>query len=191
MRIITPKIRVFLSILGLLVTSVYGQNMKEKDTASDNAPIEKIKLTDAEWRKKLTPQQYSVLRQSGTEVSHSSPLNDEHRKGTYVCVGCGLPLFTSEMKYDSGTGWPSFFDAIKGHVETKKDWSMLIPRTEYHCARCGGHQGHLFKDGPKPTGLRYCNNGLTIKFIPEDKEKSNSEEKMKFARNTKPAEKAK
>jgi len=177
MRRTTPKI-IFLSILGLLVTSVYGQSMKD-DTS--NAPIEKIKLTDAEWRKKLTPQQYSILRKGGTEVAYSSPLNDEHRKGTYVCAGCGLELFTSEMKFDSGSGWPSFFDVIKGHVETKKDWSHLFPRTEYHCTRCGGHQGHIFKDGPKPTGLRYCNNGLALKFIPEEKtnseENNNSEEK--------------
>lgn len=193
MRITTPKIRIFLTIFALLVTSVYGENMKEKETPSNDQPIEKIKLTDAEWRKKLTPQQYSVLRQSATEVSHSSPINDEHRKGTYVCAGCGLPLFTSEMRYDSGTGWPSFFDVIKGHVETKKDWSLLIPRTEYHCARCGGHQGHLFKDGPKPTGLRYCNNGLGLKFIPEEKEKekTNSEEKKVVVQNTKSVEKTK
>lgn len=185
MRNTAPKFKILLSILGLLVTSVYGENMKEKDVPTNNAPIENNKLTDAQWRKKLTPQQFSILRQSGTEVSHSSPLNDEHRKGTYVCAGCGQTLFTSEMKYDSGSGWPSFFDVIKGHVETKKDWSLLIPRTEYHCARCGGHQGHVFKDGPKPTGLRYCNNGLALKFIPEEKEKESNIPKDKAKLETK------
>lgn len=171
MRHSIPKIKI-LSAIVLLVTPVYGLAMENSTKTPPIEKIEKIKLTDAEWKKKLTPQQYRILRKADTEVSHSSPLNDEHRKGTYVCAGCGLPLFTSEMKYDSGTGWPSFFDVIKGHVETKKDWSLFFPRTEYHCTRCGGHQGHLFKDGPKPTGLRYCNNGLALKFIPEEKEKT-------------------
>ena len=136
--------------------------------AADGAPppIVKIVKTDAEWRKILTPQQYNVLREEGTERPGSSPLNNEHRKGTFVCVACELPLFDARTKFDSGTGWPSFFEARKGAVESKVDLKLGMPRDEYHCARCGGHQGHVFDDGPKPTGLRYCNNGVALKFIP-------------------------
>jgi peptide-methionine (R)-S-oxide reductase len=105
------------------------------------------------------------LRDEGTEPAGSSPLDKEYRKGEYRCAGCDLPLFTSEMKYDSGTGWPSFFQHIAGHVQTKRDFKLIWPRTEYHCARCGGHQGHVFDDGPKPTGQRWCNNGLALVFI--------------------------
>ena len=130
------------------------------------APIAKVVRTDAEWRKLLTRQQYHILREEGTEPPFTSPLNDEKRKGTFVCAGCALPLFESGTKYDSGTGWPSFWDAIKGAVETKSDYKLILPREEYHCARCGGHQGHVFDDGPKPTGLRYCNNGIALKFVP-------------------------
>lgn len=130
-------------------------------------PIEKLNLTADEWKKRLTLEQFYVLRQQGTESPAFSILSRERRKGTYLCVGCGLPLFTSEMKYESGTGWPSFFDVMKGHIETQKDERLASPRTEYHCARCGGHQGHLFDDGPPPTGLRYCNNGTALKFIPD------------------------
>lgn len=128
--------------------------------------IEKIERTDAEWRRLLTPAQYEVLRREGTESAGSSPLNDEKRKGEYRCAGCDLPLFTSEMKYDSGTGWPSFYTTLPGGIETKWDFKMILPRTEYHCARCGGHQGHVFDDGPPPTGKRWCNNGLALKFVP-------------------------
>jgi peptide-methionine (R)-S-oxide reductase len=126
----------------------------------------KVVKTDEEWRVLLTRDQYRVLRQEGTERPFSSPLNDEKRKGTFVCAGCALALFESRTKYDSGTGWPSFWDCIKGRVETKVDFEIGYPRTEYHCARCGGHQGHVFDDGPKPTGLRYCNNGVALKFLP-------------------------
>jgi peptide-methionine (R)-S-oxide reductase len=126
----------------------------------------KIELSDAEWKRRLTPEQYYILREEGTEAAGTSPLNHEKRKGVFHCVGCDNPLFTSEMKYDSGTGWPSFFTTIDGAVETKRDFKLIIPRTEYHCARCGGHHGHVFKDGPKPTGLRYCNNGAVLKFVP-------------------------
>jgi peptide-methionine (R)-S-oxide reductase len=171
MRRATPKIKILLSIIALLATPIYGKPM-EKAEIPPPLPIKKTNLSDAEWKKKLSPQQFRILRQGSTEVAYSSPLNDEHRNGIYICAGCELPLFTSEMKYDSGTGWPSFFDSIKGHIETKKDWSHVFPRTEYHCARCGGHQGHLSKDGPKPTGLRYCNNGLALKFVPKEKEKA-------------------
>jgi peptide-methionine (R)-S-oxide reductase len=126
----------------------------------------KVVKTDAEWRKLLTPAQYHVLREEGTERPFTSPLNDEKRKGTFACAACELPLFESRTKYDSGTGWPSFYDHIRGNVETKVDFKLIYPRTEYHCARCGGHQGHVFDDGPKPTGLRYCNNGVALKFVP-------------------------
>jgi peptide-methionine (R)-S-oxide reductase len=135
--------------------------------AVDTTPsVEKIVKSDDEWRKLLTPPQFHILRQEGTETPFTSPLNNEKRKGTFACVACELALFESRTKFDSGTGWPSFYDCIKGHVETKVDYKLLYPRTEYHCARCGGHQGHVFDDGPKPTGLRYCNNGIALKFLP-------------------------
>jgi peptide-methionine (R)-S-oxide reductase len=136
--------------------------------AADAPPafIGKVVKTEAEWRVLLTPAQFNVLREEGTERPFSSPLNNEKRKGTFVCAGCALPLFDSGTKYDSGTGWPSFWDCIKGRVETKPEGSALYRYYEYHCARCGGHHGHIFSDGPKPTGLRYCNNGVALKFVP-------------------------
>ena len=127
--------------------------------------LEKIERLDSEWKRLLTPQQYYILREEGTEPPGSSPLDKEYRKGEYRCAGCDLLLFTSEKKYVSGTGWPSFFDKVEGHLETKRDFKLIWPRTEYHCARCGGHQGHLFDDGPKPTGQRWCNNGLALRFV--------------------------
>lgn len=136
-----------------------------KKTAASN--IEKVTLSEEEWRKRLTPEQFAVLRKEGTEPAGSSPLNAEKRAGVFVCAGCDLELFRSKYKFESGTGWPSFFDVIEGHVETRKDFRLIVPRTEYHCARCGGHQGHVFDDGPPPTGLRYCNNGVALKFVPE------------------------
>jgi len=131
------------------------------------ARADALKLTDEEWRKRLTPEQYRVLRRDGTEAPFSSPLNSEKRRGTYRCVGCELPLFTSAMKFDSGTGWPSFFEALPGALEFATDYKLIFPRTEYHCARCGGHHGHVFDDGPRPTGKRYCNNGVCLKFDAE------------------------
>lgn len=122
--------------------------------------------SDEEWRRLLSEEQYRVLREEGTEPPWTSPLNDEKRAGTYVCAGCEQPLFTADMKFDSGTGWPSFFDVIDGAIGTKRDFKLILPRTEYHCSRCGGHQGHVFKDGPRPTGLRYCNNGVALNFVP-------------------------
>ncbi len=130
--------------------------------------IVKITKTDEEWKKMLTPEQFDVLREEGTERPFTSPLLSEHRTGKFACAGCGLELFASDKKFDSGTGWPSFFEAIPGHIETKSDTKLFMERTEYHCARCGGHQGHVFPDGPKPTGLRYCNNGVALKFVPQE-----------------------
>jgi peptide-methionine (R)-S-oxide reductase len=123
--------------------------------------------TDRDWKRTLSAEQYRVLREEGTERPFSSALNGEKRKGTYVCAGCGQPLFKSEMKFDSGTGWPSFFTCIPGAMDTRPDRKLFVTRTEYHCARCGGHQGHVFTDGPKPTGQRWCNNGVALVFIPE------------------------
>ena len=124
------------------------------------------KLSDADWRKKLPGPSYLVLRHEDTERPGTSPLLKEHRKGTFVCLGCDLPLFKSDTKYESGTGWPSFFRAIPGAVSSKTDYKIGVARNEYHCARCLGHQGHIFEDGPRPTGLRYCNNGVAIRFVP-------------------------
>jgi len=132
------------------------------------AATDPLKLADAEWKKRLPAPAYDVLRHEGTEYPGTSPLNHEKREGVFACAGCGLPLFTSAMKFDSGTGWPSFFTTIPGAFETSRDFKLLAPRTEYHCARCGGHHGHVFKDGPAPTGLRYCNNGVALKFIPKN-----------------------
>nr|WP_036766994.1 peptide-methionine (R)-S-oxide reductase MsrB [Parvularcula oceani] len=123
-------------------------------------------LSTDQWRERLTEQEFRVLRKEGTEPAGSSPLDKNWDEGTYVCAGCALPLFTSEQKFDSGTGWPSFFDHLPGAIETKTDFKLIIPRKEYHCARCGGHQGHVFNDGPSPTGLRYCNNGVALDFQP-------------------------
>jgi len=126
--------------------------------------MSKVQKSEQEWRKALTPEQYRVLREEDTERRFTSPLNSEYNKGTFVCAGCGQPLFRSDMKFDSKTGWPSFFTAIPGALETKVDRTLFTARTEYHCANCGGHQGHVFEDGPDPTGLRYCNNGVALKF---------------------------
>jgi peptide-methionine (R)-S-oxide reductase len=125
-----------------------------------------ITRSDAEWRKVLNAEQFAVLRQHGTERPWTSPLNKESRRGIYVCAGCQLPLFSSDTKFDSGTGWPSFWTPIEGAIGTTADTSLFVKRTEVHCRRCGGHLGHVFDDGPKPTGLRYCINGVSLKFVP-------------------------
>ncbi len=132
------------------------------------ATIEAFELDKSEWQKRLSEEAYYVLRTEGTERPFTSPLNDEKRDGDFACAGCDLVLFNSSQKFDSGTGWPSFFDTIDGRIKTKRDFKLILPRTEYHCARCGGHQGHVFEDGPAPTGLRYCNNGVALKFILAD-----------------------
>ena len=125
-----------------------------------------ITLSEAEWRAKLSDMQYRVLREAETERAGSSPLDNEGRKGTFLCAGCDLPLFASETKFDSGTGWPSFYQPLAGAIGTKDDSTLFATRTEVHCRRCGGHLGHVFDDGPKPTGLRYCMNGAALKFLP-------------------------
>jgi len=130
-----------------------------------NSPFRKI--SDAEWKKRLSPEAYEVLRQDGTERPFTSPLLNEHRKGVFACAGCGLALFKSDWKFESGTGWPSFWTEIPGALAKKSDHLLAFEaRTEYHCAQCLGHQGHVFNDGPKPTGLRYCNDGVALKFVP-------------------------
>jgi peptide-methionine (R)-S-oxide reductase len=136
----------------------------DADVVVSTAPLER---TREEWQKLLGRAEFAILREEDTEPPGSSRLNAEKRSGVYVCAGCSLPLFTSRMKYESGTGWPSFFTSIPKHLATKADFTLRDMRTEYHCARCGGHQGHLFDDGPPPTGERWCNNGLALRFIPK------------------------
>lgn len=128
-----------------------------------------VTKTDVEWKAILSPEQYNVLRRHGTEPAGSSPLDKNYAKGTYVCAGCDLPLFSSETKFNSGTGWPSFFDPLENAVGSSTDFKLIYPRTEIHCRRCGGHLGHVFNDGPPPTGKRYCMNGVALKFIPQSK----------------------
>ena len=133
------------------------------------SPIAKIEKTPEEWRALLTPEQYAVLREEATERPYTSPLNDVKKPGTFACAGCDLPLYKTEWKYDSRTGWPSFWRAVDGHVGTKTDWKLIYPRTEVHCIRCEGHLGHIFDDGPPPTGKRHCINGIAMTFKPEAK----------------------
>ena len=139
------------------------------DGTAEVTPTPALKLSNDEWRKRLSPVEFNVLRDEGTERAGTSPLNAEKRAGVFVCAGCNLPVYTSAMKFESGTGWPSFFTAIPGAFANKKDFKLVLPRTEYHCVKCGGHHGHMFDDGPQPTGQRWCNNGVALKFIPKTK----------------------
>ena len=151
-------------IFGFL-SSIFGLIFRPIELlAASKSSDESWSLTKEDWKKRLSSEAYSVLRLEGTERPFSSLLNDEKRKGVFYCAGCDLALFSSKTKFDSGTGWPSFWDHLPGSISTKVDFKLIVPRTEYHCNRCGGHQGHVFSDGPKPTGKRYCNNGVALVF---------------------------
>lgn len=151
-------------VAGAAVLPAKAENMKTDPTTIPD--YDKWQISEKEWKARLEGEAYAVLRKEATERPWTSPLNNEKRTGVYACAGCGYDLFSSETKFDSGTGWPSFFDCLPNALATKTDFKLIVPRTEYHCARCGGHQGHVFNDGPSPTGLRYCNNGVALTFRP-------------------------
>ncbi|MBM3396215.1 MAG: peptide-methionine (R)-S-oxide reductase MsrB [Betaproteobacteria bacterium] len=150
-----------ISVSALAVSGLSPARAKEKRVSA-------LVKSKSEWKTLLPERAYDVLFEEDTERPGTSPLNREKRAGTYVCAACYLPLFSSDKKYESGTGWPSFFEPMDGALGTKRDFKLVWPRTEYHCVRCGGHQGHVFDDGPKPTGLRYCNNGVALRFVPKE-----------------------
>jgi peptide-methionine (R)-S-oxide reductase len=160
----TATRRGFLGLLGALVPAAWIASRARAKEPAKSAEIPPLELPRSRWRELLPADAYGVLFEEDTERPFTSPLLKEKRAGHYLCAACFLPLFRSETKFDSGTGWPSFFDAIAGRLGTRRDFALLLPRTEYHCVRCGGHQGHVFDDGPPPTGLRYCNNGLALRF---------------------------
>jgi peptide-methionine (R)-S-oxide reductase len=156
--------RTFLALLGALAPAAWTAKGRAGEAETGSSPIEPFELPRERWRQLLPAEAYAVLFEESTERPFTSALLHEERAGTYVCAACFLPLFRSEAKFDSGPGWPSFSVAIPGRVGTKRDFSLLLPRTEYNCIRCGGHQGHVFGDGPPPTGQRYCNNGVALRF---------------------------
>ena len=153
-------------LFALAVAPIASTAWLRATSGGPNDEFSALEKPRSEWRKLLPRDAYEVLFEDDTERSHSSPLNGEKRAGTYICAACYLPLFDSATKYESGTGWPSFSAPIEGRVATKRDFKLIWPRTEYHCVRCGGHQGHLFNDGPPPAGQRWCNNGVALQFVP-------------------------
>jgi len=160
--------REFLGMAGLCL--VVPETMWGETMTTSKETIAKLDKSNDEWRELLEKDRYRILFQEGTERAFTSSLLEEKRAGKFICAACNLSLFDASTKFESGTGWPSFYQAIEGHTATKRDFKLILPRTEYHCIRCGGHQGHIFNDGPKPTGQRWCNNGLALLFVPEGEE---------------------
>jgi peptide-methionine (R)-S-oxide reductase len=158
--------RTIVGVIAAAGAALFGLRWMNDEEAMAETKTFEVTKTAEQWKRQLTPNQYNVLRNHGTERPGTSPLNQEKRKGVFACAGCDLPLFSSDTKYESGTGWPSFWQPLPNAVGTKSDRSMLMNRTEVHCHRCGGHLGHVFEDGPKPTGLRYCMNGVAMTFKP-------------------------